>query len=166
LPTVENCTISLTAQNTTLKVPVETRSSGVFPLNVALWSPDGSVRLVGHRLTVRSTAVSGVGIVLIVLAVLSLAVWWGRDLHHGRRARQLVPAPVDEGTGDGSAGDGSAGDGSAGGDDHDPSPAAGSPIPAASRGPAHFRARQPAGTRPAADRPVARHFRSPPEPPV
>lgn len=92
-PTSEVCVLTLSSQNTTLKVPVETRSSGVFPLDVSLVTPDGSVVLAHDRDTVRSTAVSGVGIVLIVLAAVSLAIWWARDLRHGRRARRLVPAP-------------------------------------------------------------------------
>jgi hypothetical protein len=92
-PTSEVCDLTLTTQNTTIKVPVETRSSGVFPLDVSLWTPDGSQMLVRDRDTVRSTAVSGVGIILIVVAIVSLAIWWIRDLRYGRRARQLVPAP-------------------------------------------------------------------------
>jgi hypothetical protein len=95
-PTSEVCDLTLTSQNTTVKVPVEARSSGVFPLEVSLWSPDGSELLARDRDTVRSTAVSGVGIVLIVLAILSLAIWWVRDLRHGRRPRSLVPAPIDD----------------------------------------------------------------------
>jgi hypothetical protein len=31
-----------------------------------------------------------------VVAVVSLGLWWARDLRHGRRARQLVPAPGDD----------------------------------------------------------------------
>jgi hypothetical protein len=93
-PTSEICQLVLAGQNTTLKVPVETRSSGVFPLDVSLWTPGGAQRLAINRDTVRSTAVSNVGVILIVLAVASLAIWWGRDLRHGRRARKLVPPPV------------------------------------------------------------------------
>jgi len=95
-PTSEVCELVVSGQNTTLKVPVETRSSGVFPLDVSLWTPGGGVRLVKRQNTVRSTAVSGVGVILIILAVLSLALWWGRDLRHGRRARRLVPAPGED----------------------------------------------------------------------
>jgi hypothetical protein len=92
-PTTEICELLLSGQNTTLKVPVEARSSGVFPLDVSLWTPGGALRLASDQNTVRSTAVSGVGVILIIVAVLSLAVWWVRDLRHGRRARRLVPPP-------------------------------------------------------------------------
>ena len=94
-PTREVCFLDLTTENTTIKVPVQARSAGVFSLHVDLFSPDGAQRLDHNIDTVRSTAVSGVGVVLIGLAVVSLAIWWARDLHHGRRARRLVPSPID-----------------------------------------------------------------------
>lgn len=96
-PTSEVCELTVSGQNTTLKVPVEARSSGVFPLDVSLWTPGGGIRLAKEQNTVRSTAVSGVGVILIIVAVLSLALWWVRDLHHGRRARRLVPPPGADG---------------------------------------------------------------------
>jgi hypothetical protein len=95
-PTSEVCDLTLTTQNTTIKVPVEARASGVFPIDVSLWTPDGSQLLARNRDTIRSTAVSGVGIILIAVAVVSLAIWWGRDLRYGRRARRLIPAPGEE----------------------------------------------------------------------
>jgi hypothetical protein len=96
-PTSETCELTLAGQNTTIKVPVETRSSGVFPLDVSLWTPGGGQRLALNRDTVRSTAVSNAGVILIVLAIASLAIWWARDLRHGRRARKLIPPPVFDG---------------------------------------------------------------------
>lgn len=95
-PTEEVCVFALTKQNTTVNVPVEARSSGVFPLEVDLYTPDGSLLLARDHDTVRSTAVSAVAVILAVLAVLSLVVWWGRDLRRGRRRRGLVPSPFDE----------------------------------------------------------------------
>jgi Family of unknown function (DUF6049) len=92
-PTTEICQLTLVSENTTIKVPVQTQASGVFPLTVALYSPDGSLALPSDSDTVRSTAISGVGVILIVLAAVTLGVWWIRDLRHGRRARALVPAP-------------------------------------------------------------------------
>ena len=39
---------------------------------------------------------SGVAIILAILAAVSLAVWWGRDLRRGRRRRGLIPSPFDD----------------------------------------------------------------------
>ncbi|MHB1536283.1 MAG: DUF6049 family protein, partial [Acidimicrobiales bacterium] len=93
VPTAETCDLTLAANATTFKIPVEARTSGVFALSVALWSPDGSLMLASNRDTVRSTAASGVGVVLIVGAALFLSVWWIRNFRHGRRARQLIDPP-------------------------------------------------------------------------
>jgi Family of unknown function (DUF6049) len=92
--TSEICTLNLVSRNTTLKVPVQSRSPGAFQLTVSLYSPNGAWLLAQNKDTVRSTAISNVGIVLIVVTLLSLAIWWVRDLRHGRRARQLVPSPI------------------------------------------------------------------------
>lgn len=92
----EICTLSIKNQNTTLKVPVETRTSGVFPIDVYLYppgSPNGSRWLAHDQDTVRSTAVSGVALFLIGGALLALVLWWGRDLRRGRRPKGMVPAP-------------------------------------------------------------------------
>jgi hypothetical protein len=86
----ETCLMTLSNSITPIKVPVEARTSGVFTLDVALLSPDGSLTFDTNVDTVRSTAVSGVGVVIIVLAFVGLAYWWIRNIRHGRRARQLV----------------------------------------------------------------------------
>lgn len=75
---------------TQIDVPVVARTSGSFPLRITATAPDGSLVVGRARLTVRSTAVSGVGIVLSVGALLVLAVWWGRHWHTTRRNRRLV----------------------------------------------------------------------------
>ena len=100
IDTEEICTLSLTSQNTTLNVPVETRSSGVFPLDVMLEVPGTSNVLQHDRDTVRSTAVSGVAVIVIVVALAGLVLWWGRDLRRGRRPKGMAPAPVDISLGD------------------------------------------------------------------
>ena len=92
----ETCRLTLTSEASTLRIPVETRTSGVFSMQVSLLSPDGGVVLASNRDTVRSTAFSEVGVVLIVVATLGLAVWWVRNARHGRRARQLVDPPGEE----------------------------------------------------------------------
>jgi len=83
---------------TRIDVPVVARTSGSFPLRITATAPDGSLVVGRARLAVRSTAVSGVGIVLSVGALLVLAVWWGRHWHTNRRNRRLVAIP-DEPTG-------------------------------------------------------------------
>lgn len=92
-PTEETCLLALTAQNTTLKVPVETRSSGVFPVDVGLYAPNSSQVLASDQDTVRSTAVSTAAIVLIVVALVGLAFWWVRDVRKGRRPEGMLPPP-------------------------------------------------------------------------
>lgn len=98
-PTVEDCLLSLKTQNTTLKVPVETRSSGVFALYVDVFPPGqtSGTALAADQDTVRSTAVSSVAIVLIVLALMGLAFWWVRDIRRGRRPQGMLPSPAGPG---------------------------------------------------------------------
>ena len=83
--------LDLTRRNTTERFSVRARASGTFPLRVNLVSPDGSLVLGRSRLTVRSSAASGVGVVLSVGAILFLLLWWGRHQVRGRRNRRLVP---------------------------------------------------------------------------
>jgi hypothetical protein len=60
-------------------------------------SVDGGTHpLASVNYTVRSTAVSGVAVVLIIVALLALVLWWGRDLRRGRRPKGMVPSPVAE----------------------------------------------------------------------
>jgi len=78
------------AQTTTINLPVETRASGAFPLNVMISSADGTLPVATTRYTVRSTAISGVGLVLSIGAGLFLLIWWARHFRTTRRARKLV----------------------------------------------------------------------------
>lgn len=84
--------LDLTRRNTTERFSVRARASGTFPLRVNLVSPDGALVLGRSRLTVRSSAASGVGVVLSGGAVTFLLLWWGRHQVRGRRNRRLVPA--------------------------------------------------------------------------
>ena len=119
--TSETCDMVLHGPETVLRVPVVSRTSGVFSLDVTVSSPDGSLTLAAARDTVRSTAVSSVGIVIIVVSLLFLGIWWIRNIHSGRRARQLVQRPGDDiddeddgnGPGDGGIGPGPPSDPSA-----------------------------------------------------
>jgi hypothetical protein len=78
------------SSSTVVNVAVEAKASGAFPVDVRIQSPDGS-RLVGSaRYSVRSTAVSGIGLLLSIGAGIFLLVWWARHWRSIRRGRRLV----------------------------------------------------------------------------
>jgi hypothetical protein len=79
--------LELTRRNTTELFTVQARTSGAFPLRVTLESPDGRLVLSTSRFTVRSTAASGVGVILSIGAGWVLLVWW---IRHGLRRRRRV----------------------------------------------------------------------------
>lgn len=83
--------IDLTRRNTTERFSVRARTSGTFPLRLRLTSPDGSTVIGSSRFTVRSTAASGVGVLLSAGAGAFLLLWWARHHARGRRNRRLVP---------------------------------------------------------------------------
>ncbi|MDP8987295.1 MAG: DUF6049 family protein [Actinomycetota bacterium] len=93
--TTGSATIPLTLApgNNPVVVPVEARTSGEFPLLISVRSPDGELALATARLTVRSTFLSGVGVLLSAGAGLFLAVWWAGHWRSTRRDRRLVPSP-------------------------------------------------------------------------
>jgi hypothetical protein len=88
----EGDTISqlLTEPSTRIDIPVRARTSGGFPLQIDVLTPDGERRLSTSRYTVRSTAVSGAGLVLSVGAGTFLVIWWARHWHRTRRSARLV----------------------------------------------------------------------------
>jgi len=77
--------LELPPKSTTVRVAVEARTSGTFPLNLEVTSTDGVLPISHRRLEVRSTFVSTVGVVLMVSAAVFLAGWWGLDLRRRRR---------------------------------------------------------------------------------
>jgi hypothetical protein len=77
---------------TQVDVPVESKASGAFPLDVEVQSADGRVSLGSSRVTVRSTAISGVGLLLSIGAGAFLLLWWARHWRSVRRDRRLVTA--------------------------------------------------------------------------
>lgn len=76
---------------TRIDIPVRVLASGAFPLDIEIRSADGSVRLKEARYDIRSTAVSGVGVVLSVGAIIFLALWWVRNWRATTRSKRLVP---------------------------------------------------------------------------
>lgn len=77
-------TIDLVRRNTTQRFTVESRTSGAFPMRITLESPDGNLVIGRTRMTVRSTAASGVSLIVSLGAALFLAIWWGRHAWRGR----------------------------------------------------------------------------------
>ncbi len=80
--------------NHVVEVRVSTRASGDFILYLQLTTPSGYV-LDSSRLTIRSTAISGVAVLLTAAAGTFLLVWWARSAwrrRRGRHARGRAPA--------------------------------------------------------------------------
>lgn len=75
------------AEQRRIDIPVEARATGSVPVFVELWTPDDRTQLTVRRLNVRSTAFSGVGLVLSFGAVAVLVAWWVRHSLAVRRAR-------------------------------------------------------------------------------
>lgn len=100
-PDGERIDLTLTEAITPLEVPVRARASGTFPLDLTLTSPDGVLELGSARYTVRSTAVSGLGLVLGGVAVAVIAAWWIRTARRVRRQRH-AGTPLPESTAVGS----------------------------------------------------------------
>lgn len=71
-------------------VDVEARATGDSLVVVRVLSADGTTELDRTRLTVRSTALSGVGIAIAVVALAFLLIWWVRNHRDLRRDRRLV----------------------------------------------------------------------------
>jgi len=80
-------------RNKTLQFDVAARASGTFPVLVTLSSPDGRLDLQRSRYTVRSSVISGVGLILTLGAALFLAAWWFRHWRRRRRATVAVENP-------------------------------------------------------------------------
>jgi hypothetical protein len=72
------------------EVEVTARSSGAFPLKAVVRSPDDGLVLGSTRLSVRSTAISGIGLLLSAVAGGFLLLWWARHFRDVRRSRRLV----------------------------------------------------------------------------
>jgi hypothetical protein len=88
-----------------IDVRVRTRTTGDTPVLIRVRTPDDGVLLSESRYSIRSTAVSGVGVLLTVGAAAFLALWWGRHWHRNRgtarHARPRRRRRSNDGDGDG-----------------------------------------------------------------
>ncbi len=80
-------TIRVERAQVTERIAVDARTSGAFPVQVRLESPDGSLLLVESKVTIRSTAASGIGVGLTVGAGLFLLLWWLRSIVRNHRSK-------------------------------------------------------------------------------
>jgi len=80
-------TVTVPPGNRTISFDVVARASGTFPVLASVSSPNGRLDLQTVRYTVRSSAVSGVGIFLTAGAALFLAGWWFVHWRRSRRTR-------------------------------------------------------------------------------
>jgi hypothetical protein len=84
--------IDLPPKNHTERVRVETRGPGTFPVSIDVTTEDG-LPIQSTRVSVRSSVVSGVGVFLMIGALVFLAGWWGWDIHRRRKRRARDDAP-------------------------------------------------------------------------
>jgi hypothetical protein len=81
-------------RNSSRNIPVRVHavSSGTFPVDLRVLSPDERAVLHTTRLEIHSTVVSSVGLALTVAAGVFLLLWWAGHFRNTRRARKLVAA--------------------------------------------------------------------------
>lgn len=85
--------VELDAGTSALDFVVESRSLGVSPLDVVVSTPDGARELARTRITIRSTAVPGLGLLLSGAALGFLIFWWVRHRGRGRSTPVELGAP-------------------------------------------------------------------------
>ena len=90
-PKGSSYTIELDEENTTIKIPVKARTSGSFPISIQVNSPSESILIAEQTATVRSTALSGTGVIIALGSALFLALWWA---YHYKKSRRKPLAPI------------------------------------------------------------------------
>ncbi|MEZ5271684.1 MAG: DUF6049 family protein [Ilumatobacteraceae bacterium] len=83
----------LPGEYTEVRVPIEARSNGKFPVTLEVLTPVGNVRLGPPvPLTARVTALAGLGNLITFAALLMVATWWVRHVRQNRRKRSADTA--------------------------------------------------------------------------
>ena len=75
---------------------METAASGDARITVTLTSPDGRLDLTNGTVDIRSTAVSGLGLVITMIAFVILAMWWARTILRVRHQRSAATVAESE----------------------------------------------------------------------
>ena len=82
--------LTLAPGETVVTVPVETLASGDARITARIVSPGGSMELGEGTIDVRSTAISGLGLVISLVALAVLAAWWIRTIVRIRANRSAA----------------------------------------------------------------------------
>ncbi len=86
-----------------LEIPVETVGSGDARIQISVTSPDGRLDLAAGAVDIRSTAVSGLGLIVSLISLAILLTWWARTIARVRRQRRAASVPDDSSGDDESA---------------------------------------------------------------
>jgi hypothetical protein len=81
---------------TELIIPVKTAASGDARITITLTSPDGHLDLTTGTVDIRSTAVSGLGLVITIIAFVILGMWWARTILRVRRQHRAASVAESE----------------------------------------------------------------------
>ncbi|MDE0701215.1 MAG: DUF6049 family protein [Acidimicrobiaceae bacterium] len=84
-PDGERSTRTLAPGDNEITVRVETLASGDARVTVAITSPGGRLELHEGTIDIRSTAISGLGLVISIIALIVLGGWWVRTIRRVRR---------------------------------------------------------------------------------
>lgn len=79
--------VHIAGESAPVHIRVHVRTSGDIPIRLRVLTPDQEVEIGRSTITIRSTAVSGVGLFLTGGALAFLLVWWARHWHRNRRRR-------------------------------------------------------------------------------
>ncbi len=85
-PEGQRLRVTLEPGSNEFSFPIKSRSSGDAKLRVTVLSPDEAIQLDGpDQIIVRSTVFSGLGLLILVGALVILALWWLRQILEKRR---------------------------------------------------------------------------------
>jgi hypothetical protein len=99
-PDGDRLELTLDPGETVVTIPVETLASGDARVTATIVSPGGFFELGSGTVDIRSTAISGLGLVISVAALVVLAVWWIRTVLRVRRNRVAATVSAESPTED------------------------------------------------------------------
>jgi hypothetical protein len=99
-PEGDRLELTLDPGETVVTIPVETLASGDARVTASVVSPGGFLELGSGTVDIRSTAISGLGLVISVTALIVLAMWWIRTVLRVRRHRSAATVSAESPTED------------------------------------------------------------------